>query len=344
MRRTDQSAPVRVLLVEARRDQQQVLGALIAGARLELVGTVGTATEALAAVARLRPEVVAINVQLYGGDGLALTRQIMQRCPTPIVLYDAGLRSCTPDEATAAGALALVQHPTSRAAADTSSQRDMFVKTLAVMAGVPVVTRFATRTAPAPQLRSAGYQLLAIAASTGGPSAVQRIVCQLGPRFPLPIIIVQHIADTFVQSLAEWLISVTAMPVNVVQQELALQPGQLYLAESRHHLMVPRRGWVTVRPGDQITDAYCPSADRMFHSVAQIYGQHAIGLILSGMGDDGARGLAALHQAGGLTLAQNEASCVVYGMPQAAVRANAVDYSDDLDQLAALIERHTAVR
>jgi two-component system chemotaxis response regulator CheB len=347
MKPGDPNAPTRVLLVESMRAQRQRLSALIdAAPALALVGVAGTSNDALEAAARLRPDVIAINTQVIGSDGFAITQRLMQHSPAPVVLFcaDPGARAAA---AMAAGALTVIQAPGSRAASDHDHDSALFVQTLRVMAGVPVVTRFRPRrpdaSAPASRPAAQGYELLAIAASTGGPGAIQRVISRLGPGFPLPIVLVQHIARNFIQSLADWLSSTTALPVAVVAGEQRLQPGSVYVAQSNHHLIIPRRGWAAARPGDDGA-AYCPSADVLFHSVAQSYGPRAIGLILSGMGDDGARGLAAMRQVGGLTLAQDEASCVVYGMPQAAVRANAVQQVGPLDELAAIINQYSPHR
>jgi two-component system chemotaxis response regulator CheB len=348
MNRPEGSAAVRVLLVEALRGERQRLSGVIdAAPALTLVGVANNSAEALESAARLRPDVIAINTQVYGSDGFAISRLIMQACPAPIVLFGEHVDSPVADQATAAGALTVVRRPGHPMAASYGQDCAFFIKTLQVMAGVPVITRFATR-APAPSAPTVGAsgqpELLAIAASTGGPGAVHRIIRQLRPNFPAPIVLVQHIAHTFVQSLAEWLRSVTALPVEIVRQEQRLAPGRLYLALANHHLVLGRRGWVTIRPGIPGAEPYCPSADILFHSVAQSYGSRAIGLILSGMGDDGAQGLAAMRQAGSMTLAQNEASCVVYGMPQAAVRANAVQQVGALDDLSAMINSQFAHR
>ncbi len=347
MRRSDPHAPVRVLLVESMPSQRHLLSALVEAAPdLALLGVANNSAGALEMAARLRPDVIAINTQILGSDGFAIARQLMRICPTPVVLFGTSVDVQVAAAATAAGALTAIQAPGSQANLTYEHDCAIFVKTLRVMAGVPVVTRFDARSAaPSAPARAAPgrpYELLAIAASTGGPSATQRIVGQLGPRFPLPIVLVQHIALNFVQSLADWLTSVTAIPVMVVEGEQKLLPGHMYVAPSGHHLLIERRGWATVRSGANLAAAYCPSADLLFHSVAQSYGPRAIGLILSGMGDDGARGLGAMRQSGSLTLAQDEASCVVYGMPQAAVRANAVQQVEALDELAGIINQHLA--
>jgi two-component system chemotaxis response regulator CheB len=155
----------------------------------------------------------------------------------------------------------------------------------------------------------------------------------LGTGFPLPILVVQHIARGFVPALAEWLNNTLALPVRVAQQGEQLRPGQMYLAPEDHHLVAYEPGMAGLRPAAP-GDRFCPSADILFETVARVYGGAAIGLVLTGMGDDGTRGLLALRAAGAATLAQDAASCVVYGMPRAAVEAGAVVRSEPLALIA----------
>lgn len=166
-------------------------------------------------------------------------------------------------------------------------------------------------------------QLLAIAASTGGPSAVQTILQHLGAEFTLPILVTQHIARGFGRGMVDWLNRTTPLHACLAEHEEPLKPGQVYLAPDGQHLLAGP-GIVLLLPATS-ADRYCPSADRLFEAVAAVYRNQAIGVMLTGMGDDGSRGFRMLHEAGSLTLAQDEASSVVYGMPRAAVAAGAVD-------------------
>jgi two-component system chemotaxis response regulator CheB len=181
-------------------------------------------------------------------------------------------------------------------------------------------------------------QLLALAASTGGPAAIQTILLGLGADFVLPTLVAQHIARGFVEGMAAWLNRTTPLPVHVAQLGEQFVPGHVYLAPADQHLLAGAGGIVCLRPS-AAGDRFCPSADLLFEGVAEVYGSRAIGVILTGMGNDGARGLAALRAAGSVTLAQNEASCVVYGMPQAAVAASAVVQIVALNDLAGVIRR-----
>ena len=181
-------------------------------------------------------------------------------------------------------------------------------------------------------------QLLAIAASTGGPAALQKILLGLGADFPLPTLVAQHIARGFIENMVAWLNRTTPLPVHIARADEQLLPGHIYLAPDEQHLLAGVGGVACLRPS-AAGDRYCPSADLLFEGVAGIYGSRAIGVILTGMGNDGARGLAALRAAGSTTLAQDEASCVVYGMPQAAVAAGAVVRIEALNDIAGVIRQ-----
>jgi two-component system chemotaxis response regulator CheB len=293
-------------------------------------------------------------------DGYDATRQIMQRCPTPTVMVsssndDASRRSI---QAIAVGALAVVRKPASVALADHRDDRNAFLTTLRLMAGVRVVTRHPARPTLSlqeeeqPMMSAAGSaagnarvgtpaasaapQVLAIAASTGGPAAVQTLLRGLGVHFSLPILVVQHIARGFVPALVSWLDTTVPQTVTIAHPGERLRPGCVYLAPNDHHLMVQDRAVIALRPGAP-ADRYCPSADVLFETVAYVYGAQAIGVVLTGMGDDGTQGLRALRATGGQTLAQDEASCVVYGMPRAAVAAGSITTIAPLTALAGVI-------
>ncbi len=342
---------IRVLVVEDSRAQRDMLvGLLQTTGEFVVAGTASNGQEAIDATLRLRPDVVAMDIHLPVLDGYDATRQIMRRCPTPIVMVsgsdgDVNRRSL---EALAAGALAVVRKPASASHTNHQEERATFLTTLRLMAGVQVITRHPPRVqAPGPATApSTSPLVLAIAASTGGPAAVQMLLSGLGKQFPLPILVAQHIASGFAPALAEWLNATVPLQVRLAEPEERLLPGHVYLAPDDYHLMVRDRLYAALRPVTP-QDRFCPSADLLFESVAKSYGSRAIGLVLTGMGDDGTLGLRALRGAGAQTLAQDEASCVVYGMPRAAVAAGVITGVVPLNALADVILRrisHEGVR
>jgi two-component system, chemotaxis family, protein-glutamate methylesterase/glutaminase len=339
--------PIRVLVVEDSRSQRELLVRLLQAAdNFRVIGTAVNGKEAVEETLRLRPDVIAMDIHMPVLDGYEATRQIMQYCPTPIVMIsssmgDEGRRSV---EALAAGALAVLRKPGSVTRDDFEDDRLNMLKTLRLMADVPVVTRHPMRPSRAevpPPLRKEQTRqaVLAVAASTGGPAALHMLLSSLNKSFPLPILVVQHIARGFVEALVDWLNTSLPMRVRIAHHEETMQPGNIYLAPDDHHLLAAQVGVIGLQPVAS-SDRYCPSADILFESVARVYEHHAIGVIMTGMGDDGSRGLRLLRTRGGHTLAQDEASCVVYGMPQAAVAAGAVVQVEPLAHLAhAILQR-----
>ncbi len=333
--------PIRVLLVEDSPSQLTLLRAYIeATPDLVVVGTATNGNEAVQSTIRLRPNVVAMDIHLPVFDGYEATRQIMQQRPTPIVLFSssAGNAEQRAIAALAAGALAFVRKPAGPRDPSSAADRDQFLRALRLMAGVKVVTRHPPRTTPVRARREPGahYELLAIASSTGGPAALQTVLTDLGAGVATPIVIAQHVASGFARAMAGWLASVVPQPVHVIESETTLQAGHIYLPIDDCHLLITGRGSAGVAPMNE-ADRYCPSADRLFASVAQHYGAAAVGLIMTGMGEDGAQGLAALAAAGGATFGQDEASCVVYGMPKAAKALGAVRHELPLERLGLAI-------
>jgi len=176
-------------------------------------------------------------------------------------------------------------------------------------------------------------QIIGIASSTGGPGVLATILRALPADYPIPILIVQHITQGFVTGLAEWLNIETPLKVMLAGHGDRPEAGTVLIAPDDYHLQINPRGLIELSKDDPYKGLR-PSANYLFHSLARAFGPRAVGIVLTGMGDDGAEGLDALHRAGGLTLAQDEASCVVFGMPLEAVRRNAVDRVLDPSQIA----------
>lgn len=341
MKKRQPDDPIRVVIAEDSIAQRELLiGLLQQSQKFLVVGTASNGREAVEMTLRTRPDVIAMDIHMPVLDGYEATRLIMQKCPTPIVMISnsIGDESRRSMDALAAGALAVLRKPGALTNHTHDRELHNLLTTLRLMADVPLVTRYTRRTPaplpiPSPQQRT---RVLAIAASTGGPAAVQMILAGLAapikdtannsngpPLFPLPILLVQHIARGFVDALVDWLNSTVPLTVQVARHRELMRPGHVYVAPDEHHLLAGYDGTIALRQCTE-DDRYCPDADILFESVATTYASAAVGVILTGMGDDGAEGLRLLHAAGGHTLAQDEASCIVYGMPKAAVQLNAV--------------------
>lgn len=348
---------INVLVVDDSPTVREALVVMLQTASdFQVVGQARDGQEAALLTARLRPDVITMDIRMPRVDGLEATRLIMSTVPTPIVvvanhIYESDLNIAF--NAIAAGALTVVEKPQGLIMSDFTAVRDQLVNTVRLMADVPVIHHWRKEShgvAPAPALQAPApvtlgprqhLEIVGIASSTGGPGALATILRALPADFTLPIIIVQHITKGFVAGLANWLNHETERQVVVAEHGLPLQPGRVFLAPDDYHIQINRQGIIQLST-DTPYRGLRPSANFLFRSLAQAYGPHAAGLILTGMGDDGVDGLEELHTAGGITLAQDEASCIVYGMPREAVARQAIDHVLALEQIAPTLSRWTS--
>lgn len=321
---------IRVLVAEDSPTARELLVALIgAEADMQVVGQARDGREAVEAVLRLRPDVLTMDVHMPLLDGFEATRRVMTECPTPIVIVSASLdvRDVeTSMRALRAGALAILPKPVGPSAPGFERESRELVATVRAMSQVRVVRRWAER--PARQAsepkRTRRPRLLAIAASTGGPAAIQSVLSGLPPGFPAPIVLVQHIATGFLRGFAAWLDGCTPFRARVGADGMALAPGTVYVAPDDLQTGVASDGVLRLS-AEALVDGFRPSASHLFASAAEAFGADSVCVVLTGMGRDGTAGLRAVRERGGTILAQDEESCVVYGMPRAAIEAGLAD-------------------
>jgi two-component system chemotaxis response regulator CheB len=339
---------VRVLVVDDSSSCRELLVGLISShPGLVVVGTASDGEEAVREAARLKPDVITMDIHLPRLDGFAATRRIMETCPTRIVMVTA---SSIPHEVAASftalesGALTVLAKPPGPGHPLFEPTRDDLLRTVALMAEVAVVRRWpaaGARTAPPPvavsPLRGA-IALVAIGASTGGPLALQALLSRLRPGFSAPIVIVQHISLGFADGLVQWLGSSTGYAVRVAAHAAALQPGVAYVAPDGFHTQVDASGRIVLDGGPK-DHGFRPSVASLFRSAAQAFGPRAIGVLLTGMGHDGARELKAMRDAGAITLVQDADSAVINGMPGEAVRLGAATHVLPPETMAATLNR-----
>jgi two-component system chemotaxis response regulator CheB len=286
----------------------------------------------------LRPDVIVMDANMPVMDGFEATRQIMVEVPTPIVIVSAtvNVREVAVSlHALRVGALALLPKPTLRDRSDLDAQARQFTSSIRAMAGVRVVQRWRSKP-PKPIIKgnlSAPISMIAIAASTGGPGAIYRVLSELPAELPVPVVVVQHIAVGFVEGLATWLNGASALTVKVAEQHERMEPGFVYIAPDSSHLGLVDSYVAQISHGPAI-GGFRPSATFMFESVARMHSRGALAVVLTGMGEDGLPGLHAIHAAGGRILVQDEATSVVFGMPGAAVNAGIADAILPLDMVA----------
>lgn len=336
------AAPIGVIVVAGTRTRQAALDRLVAGPGFIVQGGARDAAEARTLVARYGPSVVLLDLELFGG-GLDVIEQLMAACPLPIVVCGAAAEH--PEAALAAGAVDVVG--ALDASPGTVAYADAVRRHLRIASRVPVIThprgRLRSRLEGPPPSRAEGpaLRLVAIGASTGGPPALATVLGELPGDLPAAVVVIQHMAAGFVEGLARWLDTVGPLPVVVAADGERLSPGAVYLAPAGVNLLLRAGGRVGLEqpPPQQF---HVPGIDVAFSSAAALYGPRAVGVLLTGMGRDGAVGLRALRQSGAFTLGQDEATSVVWGMPAAAQALDAVDREAPLPELAAAITQAVA--
>ncbi|MBK4996195.1 chemotaxis response regulator protein-glutamate methylesterase [Pseudomonas sp. S37] len=365
---------VKVLVVDDsgffRRRVSEILSA---DPTIQVVGTATNGKEAIDQALALKPDVITMDYEMPMMDGITAVRHIMQRCPTPVLMFSSltheGARVTL--DALDAGAVdylpknfedisrnpdkvkqmlcekvhtisrsnrrfgSYASHAPVAAAAPASSHAPASSFSSPAAARAPVPARApAPATAPAhsPAPKRKPYKLVAIGTSTGGPVALQRVLTQLPANFPAPIVLIQHMPAAFTKAFAERLDKLCRINVKEAEDGDMLRPGMALLAPGGKQMMIDGRGTVKILPGDERLN-YKPCVDITFGSAAKSYGDKVLSVVLTGMGADGREGARLLKQGGSTVWAQDEASCVIYGMPMAIVKANLADAVYSLDEI-----------
>ena len=316
---------------------------------MEVVGTASNGEEAVALVRELKPDVVTMDIHMPRMDGFEATRQIMETTPVPIVICSA---SWNPEEVDKtfrtmeAGAVAALEKPQGMAHPDSQQSVQELVKTVKSMYGIKLVRRWnraRKKETPPPQetgnairstkrsvdstpsLPSKGVRVIAVGASTGGPPVLETILSSLPAAFDTPIVIAQHMPEVFTKSMAKRLDDLCGQRVVHAESGMPIHKGWVFLAPGGRHTHVEktRLAHYHIRVGDDPeTAVYRPSVDALLSSAARATASRSLGVVLTGIGDDGVNGARAIHAAGGTILHQSEPTCVVYGMPKAVAGAN----------------------
>ncbi len=340
---------IRVLVVDDSALMRKLIPRVLEGnSSIEVVGTAMDGAFALKKIEELNPDVVTLDLEMPRMDGLEALRMIMCRHPVPVIVFSTHSREGAHStfKALALGALDFVAKPKEAAAGNLESiSRELIEKIL-------VAGRIASRKAaqpafpaPPPAAKSGPRKplppsrFIAIGISTGGPNALQYVLPQIPRDFPACFLVVQHMPEGFTEMFAKRLDECCAVDVSEARSGDLLVSGRVLIAPGNRHLFARRmpRGDIAVLSDGAPVNGHRPSADVLFHSAAQEFGSQAIGLLMTGMGEDGAEGLGAIKKAGGIALVQSEDSCVVSGMPKAAIARGHVSRVVPLESLGSVL-------
>jgi two-component system chemotaxis response regulator CheB len=319
---------IRVLVAEDSPTARALLVSILGSdPEIEVVGEAIDGLEAVALTNRLHPDLVTMDIHMPRLDGLAATKEIMITAPRPILIVTGSTRAREVAESMDAlrvGALDVLVKPPGPDAPGFAAAARNLVAMVKTMAQVKVVRHWRAP-APAAPLAStpdrppgARARIVAVATSTGGPAALQRFFSGLPRDFPVPIVVVQHITSGFTAGLAAWLSSVGSLRVKLAEEGEVPAPSMVYLAPDDRHLGFAESGRLQLSTAPPV-EGFRPSGTFLFEALARVFGSSAVAIILTGMGDDGVRGLKAVRQAGGRVIAQDEKTSVIFGMPGAAI-------------------------
>lgn len=349
------NSPLRVLIVDdSAFNRRNISEILSAAPEVEVVGKASDGEEAIRQVTLLRPDVITLDLEMPKMDGFTFLRILMSKMPTPVVVVSSYSQKENVFKALELGALDFVAKPDRRSDADFAGIRqDLLHKVLMARSVRPgqvlrprVWEQEQVSAAAAKSVRPAigppPRFIVAIASSTGGPTALMEIFATLPATSKNAYLVAQHMPEKFTRTFAERLDRRSAISVSEAQDGDAVAQATAFVCPGRRcmALELPQGGSLRVKvtPPDE-SDRYIPSADRLFTSVANVAGNRAVGVILTGMGDDGTLGAQAILEKGGIVIAESEASAVVYGMPGAAVRAKAVSRSSPLNEIGVFLSR-----
>jgi two-component system chemotaxis response regulator CheB len=335
---------IRVLIVDDSLFMRAAIAKTLSNGPFEVVGQAKDGKDALAQIQRLKPDVCTMDFNMPGMNGAETVRAVMQQSPTPVVMFSAHTKQGAKEtfDALAAGAVDFVTKPAGEVSVDLSKIADDLIakvtaaasaKPRAAMSVAPVRTSGTMSTQKTP-LPLGAPRLCVIAVSTGGPAALSELVPALPGELKLAIVIVQHMPAGFTAALAERLDAASRVSVREAQTGDRPFPGTVLIAPGDKHLEFDERGFCVLTDGPMVNGCR-PAADVTMLSAARVYERRSLGVVMTGMGKDGAAGALAIKRAGGKTLAQDQATSVIYGMPKAAIDMGAIDEVSALGDIAA---------
>ena len=339
--------PVRVFLVEDSPVASTILQRILASAsEVEIVGIANDGISALKQIPQSKPDVVCTDLLMSKMDGWELIDRLMRQFPIPILVISEVITNDDTQKIAQlleAGAIDVFPKPQTGFIKDYEKQKSKLIQKIIILSGVKVFARnkvassvqFDNHDYPkkAAQKVNINYQIITIGVSTGGPKALQKIFSQLPADFPVPIVCTQHISVGFLSSLISWLSLDSSLKIKVAESGEKPTAGTIYFAPEQYHLTINHQERFCY-DSSPLFDPYCPSITAMFQSFAQFYNQTMIGVLLTGMGKDGVAGMQEVYRRGGLNIAQDEASSVIFGMPFEAINLGIVQQVLSIDKIA----------
>lgn len=328
---------IRVLVVDDSAFSRQTIKRMLESEdSIEVVGIATDGIDAIAKTLKLKPDLITLDLEMPEMDGFAFLRYLMKERPTPVIVVSSYSDSKTVFKALETGAVDFIAKPTPRASHELNNiKNDLIQKVLSVKQmnlerlrrTLTMLHEKGTHTkVPASQEIKQRIDIIGIASSTGGPQALQLILTKMPEGFQPPILITQHMPRGFTASLAERLNKLSKIRVTEAEAGEVVQPSTAYICPGGRHMVLKRRSGNTIVELLEPTkeDRYIPSGDKLFYSMAEYFGERSMGIVMTGMGNDGKKGLLEIKLKGGYTIAESEETAVVFGMPQEAIKAGAV--------------------
>lgn len=320
---------IKVLIVDDSSVVRKMLGYIFSrDPEIEVIGTASDGEEAIAKVQSLKPDVVTMDLHMPKLDGYETTRRIMETYPVPIVIVTA-IESVTEVKNSMkvieAGALAALKKPPGIGSPEFAAHQEDFIRKIKLYSEVKLVKRTPKNKEPVIGERLKNeIKVIAIGASTGGPPVLQGILSRLPENLSCPVLIVQHMTEGFTEGFAEWLNEYSSNPVQLARDRGVILPGNVYIAPDGFQMKI-ENGMISLTK-DELVGNLRPSVSYLFRSIARVFGKGSIGILLTGMGRDGAAELKLMKDKGAITIAQDKESCVVFGMPGEAINLDAATY------------------
>lgn len=333
--RTPDSQEIKVLLIDDSPVALNILGRILSSAPdIKVVGTANDGRKGLDLIPLIKPDVVSVDLHMPHMDGLEFVKECMARHPKPILVISVSVQEGSQNifKLLEAGAIDVFAKPRSGIESEYDKRALELISKIRILSGVRPIRRTSSAKSGKPEMQGtslhmpqSGFDIVAIGASTGGPQTLEEILTHLPANFPLPVVCVQHIGDEFLEGFIEWMASLCRVKVKIARSGESPEAGTVYFPDKGAHLKMGTDGRFSHSP-EPPCDGHRPSVTVMMKSLAGYYGNRMIGILLTGMGRDGAEGMKEISKAGGMTIAQSEATSIVFGMPKAAIELKAAKY------------------